>query len=603
MKRRLEQFYAAFGDKGIMFILYAFSVVVNSLLTWHMELPVIYPDEISVAGIAAFYSGKNWSAVIANTGESGYVQAVFYTLLFPLLKNPYALYKAMLIINAILISFIPLIIYHLSAKLGVARVRQKLLISISCGMYVSYIADSKFIWNETITSLLCWVMVLCFFTAWDRKTRSTRFTMSVLLGFLCALSYAANTRLLALAVALVLTVILAQTLFKEKIVNLPAFMGSIVLSFVAEYFLHNLLESRLWHGAGDDGLQAAFKTSFFGVFFSQIYAFMTSTLGLGAIAAAISAVMIFSCIREGIRRRVDTPESGTKVYEPIKHKYSLRLTLFALFQFLAVMCTSVFSAVFQRGGVSAASNFARYSDNLAPLSLFLMLVFVILYGVELKQILFGCGIYAYACLCFGLVGYPVISRAEQSGQTPVMGLMPVTLDDGIANDITGMTYIIMSSCAFALFAVLIVFVSCSRKHRAALVSTAVFGVIVLAAGYFGIDYLPSVGQMSSEKNEPYRAVFDLLYNDPQSPPIIVYEAEPELAAAIQFLAPDTKVSVLKKGERVPESCLLIAVNGVQVPFEGGSYDNVGRTNTYSVYAFGESARDFIRYSSASGKES
>ena len=55
MKRRLEQFYEEFGDHGIMFILYAFSVVVNALLCWNMLLPAVYPDEISVAGTAAFY--------------------------------------------------------------------------------------------------------------------------------------------------------------------------------------------------------------------------------------------------------------------------------------------------------------------------------------------------------------------------------------------------------------------------------------------------------------------------------------------------------------------------------------------------------------------
>ena len=148
-----------------------------------------------------------------------------------------------------------------------------------------------------------------------------------------------------------------------------------------------------------------------------------------------------------------------------------------------------------------------------------------------------------------------------------------------------------------MFALLIVFVSCSRRHRTAVVTTSVLCIIALAGGYLGLAYLPKIGAENTEKAAPYLAVYDLLYNDPQSPPIVVYEAEPELAAAIQFLAPETRVSVLEEGERVPDSCLLIARSGVTVPFEGGSYDNVGRTDTYSVYAFGETARDFIRYNS------
>ena len=131
MKRRLEQFYASFGDKGVMFILYALSVVVNSLMTMCMELPAVFPEEISAAGIAAFFSGKNWSGLLGQTGvRGGYIHSLLYTPLFLVFDNPYALYKAMLVINAIIVSFIPLISYHLASKLGVERVRQKLLAAL-----------------------------------------------------------------------------------------------------------------------------------------------------------------------------------------------------------------------------------------------------------------------------------------------------------------------------------------------------------------------------------------------------------------------------------------------------------------------------------------
>ena len=185
MRYRLEQFYAAFGDRGVMFILFAFSVVVNSLLTVSISLPSVFPDEISVAGIAAFYSGNDWSGLMQQIGgDCGYIQALLYAPLFLVLKNSYALYKAMLVVNGILVSFIPLIAYHLAAKFGVMRVRFKLLMALCCGMYFSYLTSSKFIWNEAVTSLFGWLLVLCMFSAWDRKNRYTRFTMSLLAGFL-----------------------------------------------------------------------------------------------------------------------------------------------------------------------------------------------------------------------------------------------------------------------------------------------------------------------------------------------------------------------------------------------------------------------------------
>lgn len=596
MRRRLEQFYAAFGDRGIMFILYAFSVVVNSLLSWNMELPAVYPDEISVAGTAAFYSGNGKWQLLGQTDGGGYVQALFYAPLYLVLDNPYALYKAMLIVNALLISFIPMIIYHLAAKLGVARVRQKLIIAISCGMYISYIANSKFIWNETVTAVMCWLLVLCYFIAWDKRGKGSRFSSSVLLGFMSALAYAANEKLIASVIALVITVVIAQLFVKEKIVNLPVFFVALVISFVGEYFVRESVSSAMGIGAEVSSKVAVNSGgSFFGIFFSQIYLFMTSTLGISALAAAVSVIMLLNLIREGTRKHMDTPESNTKVYEPIKHKYSLRLTMFALFELLSVLCAVVFSALFDSPG--SADAFGRFTDNLAAPAMFLVFVFVFLYGIDLTKLILGIGIYTYACICFGAVGYPMASRLGSTGAVSINGLISIGL---LAADNTAgnMTYIIMSSCVYTVFALLFVFVSCSRKHRTMLVTLSSFLIIAAVTVYLGGYRLPQEGIRNSAEIEPFCDVADLLYNDSQSPPIIVYETDPRLASTIQFMAPDVQVRMLASGEKAPESCLMIAENGVLIPFEGGSYDNVGKTDKYTVYAFGESAREFIRYSSS-----
>lgn len=610
MRHRLEQFYAAFGDKGVMFILYALSVMVHSLLAMSMELPSVYPDEISVAGVAAFYSGKNWSALLEQIGGGyGYIQALVYAPLFFVLKNPYALYKAMLIVNGILVSFIPLIVYHLAAKFGVMRVRYKMLIALCCGMYVSYVSSSKYIWNESMTSLLVWVLVLCLFSAWDRKNRYTRFTMSVLSGFLCAAAYAANTRMLAVVIALILTVLLSRLLFKEKIVNIPIFFVSMAVSFTAEFFARSMIIQQVWNGAEAPAEVISERLgptgNFFGVFFSHLYALMTSTYGMGALAAALTVVLLYMWFYETLKSREKAPENGTRVYEPVRHKYGLRITIFAMFQFLVIGCTSVVSALFTfSGGKSAedAAIFGRSTDNAAPLALFLVLVFVFLYGIDLKKLFFGAGVYGYACVCFAVVGYPLISEMGQSLNFPIPGVI-MSEEQRAAGTSPAMSYIIMSSCVFSLLMLMIVFTSCSRKHRTVLLSLAMLAAVAYTTAYTGMVTLPQSSSESAEKTEPYKEVFRLLYNDPQSPPIIVYETEPELAAALQFLASDTKVSLMQKtgGGRVPESCLLIAENGVEAPFEGGSYDMVGRTAKYTVYAYGESARDFIRYSSANEK--
>lgn len=592
MRRRLEQFYAQFGDSGIMFILYAFSLVVNCLLTWNMELPAIYPDEITTIGTAAYLAGKDWSSLLGTIGsDGGYLQAVLYVPIFSFFNNPYAIYKAMLVVNAMLVSFIPLIVYHLAAKLGIVRVRHKLMISLSCGLYISYIAGSKFVWNESITALLCWIMVLCVFTAWDKKNKSTRFTMSILLGFLCAAAYAASAQLIALTVAIVATVLAAHFVLREKVLNLAAFAISAVVSFAAEYFARAMICAKLW-GEGPGFSLTDSLGRFFESLYSGIYAFMTSTLGMGALAAAIFVILSLTLIHEGVRRRVDTPENNTKVYEPIKHKYSMRLTLFAMFQFLAIGFSEIFSSLFVASGRSGDMyNVVSCGENTAPFALFLVLVFVFQYGIELKHLLLAVGVYAYSCLCFALSGYP---RSSEEAQVEMLAAV-IPLNGHTAVSASPMTYLIMSSLVFSFYAVIIVFVSCSRKHRSVLVSTSVFSVVMLETVILGGIFIPALGKQNVEYTAPYCEVFPLLYNNPQSPPIVVYDAEIELAGTIQFLAPDTPVSLLGKDEKIPDSCLLVTKNGAQIPKAAGSYDTMAKTDKYTVYAFGETARDFIRY--------
>lgn len=609
MKRRLLQFYDSFGDRGVMFILYALAVVLNALPAVFAELPSVYPDEIKAAGVAALYSGKDWSRLLRNMGSgSGYVQALFYVPLFRLINNPYALYKAMLIINALIVGFIPLIVYHLAGKFGVLRVRQKLLIAMCCGLYPAYIVNSKFIWDESLTCLLVWLLVLCIFTAWEKTGKSSRAVQSVLTGFLCAVAYASNKRLISIVAALILTIIIARLVLREKILNLPVFGITLLASFTAEYFLRLTIEQALRGNSVSsaanifiDGVGSA--GMIFGVFFSHIYAFMTSSVGTGALAAAIFAVMLFSHLTEGIKARPKTLEDGTKVYEPVKHKYSTRLVVFAMFQFLAVGCTAMTSALFSFGAdgrFKETELLGRYTDNIAPLAIFLVLVYVFLYSLDLTKPLIGAGIYGYSCFCFAIAGYPMTEISSSFKYSSIFGIFPMILGESAEGD-SDMRYIIMSSLVLTLYALMIVFISCARKHKTSLVTGMMLCVLVAAAVYSGTVYLPRLCMQNSEETAPCKDVMRLLYNDSQSPPIIVYETAPKIAGTLQFLAPDTRVSILKKGGQITESCLLVAKNGAEVPFKGGSYDVVGRTEELAVYAYGETARDFIRYSSANEK--
>ncbi len=613
MKKYLEQFYSAFGDRGVMFLLYASSVVLHALLSVGMELPAIHPDEIGVASIAAFYSGRDWSGVMGEIGYYyGYIQALLYTPLFFLFgSNSYALYKSMLVMNGVLISLIPAIAYHLATKLGVDKVWQKTLIAVSCGLYTTYLAHSKFIWNEAICSLLPWALVWVIFMAWDRKNRYSKFSMSVLAGFLCAVCYAAHQRLIAVVIAAVLTIILARVIFKEKLVNISAFTLTAVFSFITEHFFSETIKSAVWGEVTNNTIEGEFDrvesfmaeggfTDFIGVLSGHLYTFFTSTFGLGALALVVLFCLIAAASSDYAEVRRRSVEDGTQEYSAPKRTYSLRLTIFALYALFAVGGTLVMSAVFKFGSPKVDSVkdlvlFGRYTDSTAPLAIMVVLAFLFMYGLKLRHVLSASAVYGAVCALFAFTGYPMVEAAETYRESPVLGLLAWRIGEDMSEPLTGMSFVIMSACVFSAFGMMIVFLSCSKRHCKQAISALVCGAFIYTSVFVCYEYIPMRAEENISKTAPAEEISEYLYNDPQSPVIAAYLVPSRTASLVQFLNPDTKVLIIKEKKDIPESCILITERSRSVPFEIGSYDVVGRTEGYTIYAYGEGARDFVRY--------
>ncbi len=617
MKKRLEQFYAAFGDRGVMFILFAFSVVTHSLMSVEMELPAVNPDEIGVASVASFLSGNRWSVTENSLYYYGYIQALFYVPLFFLFGNsPYALYKSMLVMNGVLVSFVPLIAYHISSKLGIEKVWQKLVISLCSGFYITYVAHSKFIWNEPVCSLLPWLLVWCVFIAWDKKNKYSRFSMSVLCGFLCAVCYAAHTRLIAVVIALVVTLIVARVWLKEKILNLPAFFITMAVSFLTEHLCADIIKNEVWNGGASlntisgeierlgglltlDGIN-----NLMAALFGHLYTFMTSTQGMGAVALVVFALIFAARIKESRKSRTEKGEDGTRSYSPSKRKYSTRLFVFAIYAFFAVGGTLLMSALFKfnsdrTGVIQDIVMFGRYTDSAAPLAIMLVLAFMFLYGVSIKQVLWSAGIYAYTCAAFAIVTFPLVEGGAFR-ESPILGLIPWRIGEEYTEKLTAGSFVIMSSCVFSVFVLCGLFVSCSKRNYSGFISAAALCTVIYTTVFTGASYLPMRAQENFTKTAPAKEISQMLYNDSQSPVIVFYKASSRTPGLVQFLNPETEVIIIRKEANIPENCLLI-YGSSRPKLAQGSYEKLGTVEDYTVCAVGEGARDFIKYKRAASE--
>ncbi len=615
MKQLLENFNRNFGDRGVMFVLFACSVVIHSVLSMNMELLSVHPDEIGTAATAAFYIGKDWTGIMEPIGYYyGYVQALFYAPIMMLFNNPYAQYKAMLVMNGVIVSFIPLVAYHIASKISDLRVWHKLVIAAVCGFYTSYMVYSKFIWNEAMCSLMPWFLIWCVYMAWERKDVKKKCAYSVLTGFFCAFSFGVHPRLIAVVAALVIALLIARYALKENILSLPVFFTAMAVSFVAEYFACTAVKNAVW-GSTDLGNTPETEISRLGglleiggierlisTFFGHLYSFFSSTVGFGALALVFLCIICYTNIKEWKKDRevpVQKSEDNTKEYKPFVRTYNHRLIVMGVYGALAVGCSMVLSVLFKFNSdklesIKDLTIFARYTENTAPLAMFLVLIVIFLYGYSWRHTLWAVGIYAASCATFGALSYPVVDAAGSYRELSVISILALRFSEDITQPFTKLSFVIISSIVFSVLAMLIVAASCTRRFKKQFAAGIICAVYVYTTLFVGCAYLPIRRAQSADSIRSAIAVSNLIYNDPQSPDVVTVGVSTRIASLVQFINQELTVNI-NSDSILPDHCVVIAANRVELPYPEDSYDIIGSTGEYIVYAFGEQAIDYYRY--------
>lgn len=617
MIQALKRFYSVFGDRGVMFIMFAANVVMHSLLSIYMELPAVNPDEIGVLSVSAFYTGKDWSGLMGQIGYYyGYVQALFYAPLFLIFKNPYSLYKACLVINGILISFIPLIAYDLCGRLGIEKVWKKLAASFCAGSYITYIAHSKFLWNEAICSVLPWVLLWLMIISCGCAGLPKKIILSAVGGLLCAVCYAAHSRLIAVVIAFALTVIIARIFMKKQTLLLPVFLPVLAGGFLAEHFLKKFIQQRVWDGKASgntigaelDRLTGLFGENgfvkFIATLFGHLYTFVTSTAGIGAIAFTVFFLIIFRRISDRLNSRRPVMIDGVEVHTNTDYTYDSGITVTAVYAFLAVGGSMLLSVLFKFNSgqfeyIKDLPIFGRYTDNTAPLAVFLVMLFLFRYGLNIKHIAWSAGVYAYICFEFFVMTFPYVEKASVYRESPILGLLPWRIGEDFTQAVTTESFIIITSTGFSVLALFAVFCICTRKNVKALISGIMCCIFIYTTIFAGVSYLPFRAEKNAKKTLPARLVSSMLYNEKASPTIVCHNTSTQTPGLIQFLNPETTVTIIRKVKNIPDNCIIITNEEELLPFEESTTELIGTQGGLSVYAHGEAARDYMKYKRSS----
>ncbi len=239
-----------FENSKYKFAMWLIFFSINFIVAVQLKAMIIIPDEYNPAGIAASLAGYDWSVSISNYANYyGYGQAIFYTPLYYLIDNSKILYSSMIVLNCFFISFIPLIVYYIAKNFFSIQDNKKLiLISLAVSTQPSYLALSKYTWNETFVMLMLWLvayfLVKCYLTS-EVKENKLNYLYSAGLAFTVMYGYTIHGRFLAIIASIFVTLIVSQFVFKIKLVNYKTFSIVFFVTYLVDkqiksYFLRNV---------------------------------------------------------------------------------------------------------------------------------------------------------------------------------------------------------------------------------------------------------------------------------------------------------------------------------------------------------------------------
>ena len=143
-------------------------------------------DEMGTLANAALLSGRNWgTGVLSNGGfYYRYGMALVWCIPFFLLKKGVQIYKAVSLINALLMSVTPVISYYIARRyLKIQKERSAALLAAASTMISSVMFQAIYLRGDVMLIVMNWVCILLILNTMYADTKKRKCQYTVLLSF------------------------------------------------------------------------------------------------------------------------------------------------------------------------------------------------------------------------------------------------------------------------------------------------------------------------------------------------------------------------------------------------------------------------------------
>lgn len=209
-------------------------------------------DETGTVANAAYLAGYNWNDWVNHTGGYFYKygQAVFYYPIMKMTSNPYLIYKFMMLINGIILAWIPVTAYlTLRRHLGQENKAKCILASFCISVIPATVLYSLYARAEVMLTAFAWITLYVVLECMEAKSRKKRIILSSLIAFLSVYMYMCHSRGIVFVIAVFMVVFIVRFLLKDRKINFSAYFINLVIWMYVDNRLTYYFKNSIW-GSG-----------------------------------------------------------------------------------------------------------------------------------------------------------------------------------------------------------------------------------------------------------------------------------------------------------------------------------------------------------------
>ncbi len=252
--------------------------------------PYVFNDELGYLGNAAALAGKDWHYAMQRSLWYSYGWSIIISPLFLLFSNMEIIYRAIIIMNALMVVGVFLLQRNLLTNIfkNIGKTFATLFSACSC-CYVSVLYNTSISWPETFLLFMYTVMTYFFYY----MLKNPKPYKSAIWAFLLVYFYVIHNRMICVVLVGIAVYMICLICRKVNIRGFILFIGTLGISFFLFDLLKRYIVSLNWRGGlphGNDmytGLEVLKNlfmsqgiTNFFGLLCSESIYVIVSSFGL-----------------------------------------------------------------------------------------------------------------------------------------------------------------------------------------------------------------------------------------------------------------------------------------------------------------------------------